>query len=69
MSDNNYPETQLYDFIITESTIICDLCKKTDTIDTDSDEAIDYWYNEGWRGRKKCYCPECAIKKLKEINR
>ena len=66
MADNDYPETQLYDFVMTESAITCDFCKETDTIDDDGDAAIDHWYHEGWRGRTKCYCPKCAKKKLKK---
>lgn len=42
MENSKYTETQLYDFVLTESTITCDLCKKTNTIDADTDEAIDY---------------------------
>lgn len=65
MTEKDYPETQLYDFVMTETTITCDFCKKSETIDEDGAEAIDAWYHDGWRGRRRCYCPECAKKKLK----
>ncbi len=65
MANIEYPEVQLFDFVCTETTITCDLCKKSETISEDGAEAVDVWYREGWRGRSKCYCPNCAKKKLK----
>ncbi len=61
-------EFQLVDCVWCMSKIICDLCGKEDQMDNaDMDEAIDFFFNEGWRSPKsKCYCPKCARKKLKK---
>jgi hypothetical protein len=62
----NYPELQLIDHILSHHTITCDNCGKVETYNAmESEEAMDVFYRDGWRGRNKCYCPKCAKKKLK----
>ena len=66
MNNIDYPEFQLIDHIMITCEITCDNCGKQDIMRCmESEEAMDAWYREGWRGRRKCYCPKCARKKLK----
>lgn len=58
------PEMQLVDHILITSEITCDFCGVKEIID--DPEAEYNFYQEGWRGRAKCYCPKCAKKKLKK---
>lgn len=66
----NYEPMDLCDSIETECTITCSSCGKQSICFTDSDEAMDVFFEEGWRATKSgnVYCPECASKKLKIKN-
>lgn len=58
---------QVWDSVVTESTIGCTKCKKQGDICMDDGyEASDYFFGEGWRVTPNhCYCPKCAKKYLK----
>lgn len=61
-----YPQFQLMEHILNVASITCDFCNERKRMECmESDEAMDVWYEDGWRARKKCYCPKCAKKKLK----
>lgn len=50
-----------YTNTITE--VYCTKCKKIDSIGFDLCEALEYFYDEGWRGTVlNCYCPSCRKK-------
>jgi len=60
----------LTDFIDIEASIECHNCHKV-SIEWGADEytASDAFFEKGWRkGREHVYCPDCAPKKLKNIN-
>lgn len=60
------PEIQLYEHTVVSTEIVCDFCSTKRTLYGDDDDAIKHFYSIGWRGRTKCYCPDCAKKKLKK---
>jgi hypothetical protein len=63
-----YEPMDLYDSIETECTITCSNCgTQRSAMYVDSDEAVDVFFEEGWRATKSgnVYCPQCASKKLK----
>lgn len=56
-------ELVLLDYCEEESrtTIECDACERMDIEDAEVLEAVDAFYKNGWRVRKKvCYCPTCS---------
>jgi len=63
-----YNATDLWDEIITSHDITCSICKKTKTVNmVDEDSACAIFFAAGWRKTSiNLYCPECAIKKLKQ---
>lgn len=63
-----YEPMDLYDSIETECIITCSNCgTQRSAMYVDSDEAVDVFFEEGWRATKSgnVYCPQCASKKLK----
>lgn len=64
-----YEPMDLWDFIEVESTITCSSCGKQKTAMGGSNE--DSFFYEGWRATKSgnVYCPECALKKLKKVDK
>lgn len=64
-----YKADDLYNYITTTHEIECINCDTTDAIgDCDEIDALEYFFNEGWRVTKgeMVYCPKCAKKKLKQ---
>lgn len=57
---------QLIDDIYTESILKCHVCKRSATkLMVGIYSAARYFYEDGWRARKRVYCPQCAERKLK----
>lgn len=51
----------LIDFCTEMTTIKCSSCGKTESDNAGVMEAIDDFYDAGWRFRKgACYCPSCS---------
>lgn len=62
-------ELKFYDFILTEHSLFCPICCKTETVrHLDIFEAISYFYNAGWsiNRNNKIKCPKCN--KIKKDN-
>ena len=60
----------LWDNIESEHSIRCSKCNYIGKIINYSDEwdAVDEFYNKGWRtGKTFVYCPSCAKKYLKNV--
>ena len=64
-----YNADQLEDWIIITAEIDCSNCKHATSLynPIDEYEAANHLFEKGWRVTKmgKCYCPNCAKKKLK----
>lgn len=61
-----YSAEQLLDSVCEMTEIVCDKCGHKDEMPCDSFDAVNNWFEEGWRQTlHKCYCPECAKKYLK----
>lgn len=64
MSEERY--MQLYDGILTSSSIGCDECGKLSYKAMDGAEAAEEFYADGWRKLKEeIYCPNCVNTKKK----
>ena len=65
-----YTANQLYNCIMSEHTIDCNKCGKSDSLMmTDDWGACDKFFKDGWRVTPSyCYCPDCAKKYLKSVN-
>lgn len=56
-------ELSLLDHCTEEATtiIICGSCQKENVVELEILEAIDAFFEQGWRVRKSvCYCTECS---------
>ncbi len=61
-----YDAWQLADNVMIEATIECTKCREGDNVMCDEDQALEYFFGEGWRCTPNhCYCPKCAKKYLK----
>jgi hypothetical protein len=63
-----YTSAQLTDYCQIETSIECSNCRAIEAcMMGDESMASDEFFEKGWRATKgnNCYCPECAMKKLK----
>jgi hypothetical protein len=57
---------ELYDFITTKTTISCMRCEDSTTVEADEFDAVDSFYENGWRiVELQCLCKKC-VEKLNE---
>jgi len=68
MSEEKYKAEQLWGELVSEHTISCTKCRKTDNImQCDEYDACESFFEDGWRKTNAhCYCPKCAKKYLKQ---
>lgn len=65
MSKKSIELAELSVYVNTLSTISCEWCNADSNIHADEYDALDYFYEKGWRVIKdKCICPNCK-KKIK----
>ena len=62
-----YSPEDLYESIISEQSIICDVCSEENSLyNIDDIDACEVFFEEGWRATpNRVYCPVCAKEKLK----
>jgi len=54
-------------FTSNTTTIKCTKCQETRTEWLDEYDAVDYFFEKGWRATENhCYCPKCSKKYLKQ---
>lgn len=62
-----YEAIDLLDYTDTVTEITCTSCQTTDSSSSDEYDAIEHWFEEGWRATEtRSYCPDCAKKRLKQ---
>lgn len=67
MKKNKYTSDQLYEWTITTTEINCSKCKKTNTLHLEQFQAMETFFEIGWRATpSNVYCPDCTNKHLKK---
>jgi hypothetical protein len=63
IKEERFPEFELLDFIETTSCMECFSCKMRDCTTHDFGDAMNFFYQEGWRLFKdQPYCKSCLTK-------
>jgi hypothetical protein len=61
------PEEQLLESVWEHTTIECTKCLEEQETDGGIDQALEFFYSDGWRATERnTYCPKCAKKFLKK---